>query len=226
MPTSQFLSFVKSKGATPTGYLAALLICAIYTEQMPARAKTKPIGVNIPVDLRKHFRSETARNFFGLADVIYRFDGGPVDFEKVLASVQKQLKDQTVPSELAARMNYTMSVQRNIFARAAPLALKNLVLRAAYMKAERTTTCAISNLGRVTMPELFDKYIEGFSVLLNQTPVHRVKASVCSYQENFQLCFTASIAETRVQRYCFRHLAEQGIDVTITCNGVDDDEIL
>jgi hypothetical protein len=117
-------------------------------------------------------------------------------------------------------------VQRNIFARAVPLALNNLVLRAAYKKAEHTTTCALSNMGRVVMPELFDEYIEGFSCLLNPTPIHRVKATVCSYRENFQLTFTASIAETRVQRYCFRHLAAQGVDVTITCNGVDDDEIL
>jgi hypothetical protein len=100
------------------------------------------------------------------------------------------------------------------------------VLRAAYHKAEHTTTCAISNLGRVTMPEICDTYIEGFSALLNPTPIHRVKAAVCSYGETFRIDFTASIAETKIQRYCFRHLAGQGIDITITCNGVDDNEIL
>lgn len=226
MPTRQFLDFVKSKGVTATAYLAALMICAIYSELMPARSRRRPIGINLPVDLRNHFSSETARNFFNVVDITYNFEGNPADFDAVLMSVSEQLKQKLDTEELLARMNYTTGVQRNIFARIAPLGLKNLVLRTAYNKAEHTTTCALSNLGRITMPEPFDRYIENFSCLLNPTPIHKVKATVNSFGDKFLVNFTSCIAETKVQRYVFRHLASNGMDITITCNGVDDDEIL
>lgn len=224
--TKAILALAKSKGVSVTAYLAALMLCAVYHELMPARARKKPIGINIPVDLRNHFPSETARNFFSVVEVTYNFQGQAADFDAALKSVAEQLAEKLQPDALAGRMNYTMSVQRNVFARAAPLILKNLVLRAAYHQGERATTCALSNVGRVTMPEPFGEYIENFSALLNPTPIHRLKATLVSYGDHFLITFTSSIAETRAQKYCFRSLAQNGVDVLITSNGVDDDEIL
>lgn len=224
--TGQLLALVKSRGVSATAYLTALLICAIYTELMPARARAKPIGVTVPVDLRRHFPSETARNFFSVTDITYRFDGGPADFDAVLESVSGQLTEKLKPEALAGRINYTTGVQKNIFARAVPLILKNAVLSAAYSRSEHATTCAISNMGRITMPAPFNEFIETFHCLLNPTPIHRVKACICSFDDKFMINFSACIAETQAQRYFFRHLAARGVDICITCNGVDEDEIL
>lgn len=224
--TSQLLALAKSRGVSATAYLTALLICAIYTELMPARSRRRPIGVTVPVDLRRHFPSETARNFFSVTDISYTFDGAPADFDTVLADVTRQLGEKLKPEALAGRINYTTGVQKNIFARAVPLILKNTVLRAAYSRSEHATTCAISNVGRIAMPSAFDEFIETFHCLLNPTPIHRVKACICSYGDKFMINFSSCIAETQAQRYFFRHLAAAGVDVVITCNGVDEDEIL
>lgn len=226
LPTKQMLALAKSRGVTVTAYLTALLICAIYTELMPVRARHKPIGVTVPVDLRQHFRSETARNFFGVTDATYNFSSGPADFDAVLESVAGQLREKLQPQVLAGRMNYTMGVQKNIFARAVPLVLKNMVLRAAYNRSEHATSCAVSNMGRITMPEEFAALIDGFSCLLNPTPIHRVKACICSFDDRFVINFTSCIAEAKAQRYFFRHLAVNGVEVCITSNGGDEDEIL
>lgn len=226
VPTKKMIALAKSHGVTVTAYLTSLLICAIYTELMPARARNKPIGVTVPVDLRNHFSSESARNFFSVVNATYTFDGSQADFDAVLSAVSAQLTEKLRPEVLAGRMNYTMGVQKNIFARAVPLALKNMVLRAAYHQSEHATTCALSNLGRITMPEEFSELIEGFSCLLNPTPIHRVKACICSFNDRFVINFTSCIAEAKVQRYFFRHLAQHGIDVCITSNGGDGDEIL
>lgn len=229
MPTKQILALSKSKGATLTEFVTALMICAIYVETMPVRARKKPIGVIVPVDLRNHFPSETTRNFFGVVDVSYNFNGEPFceeHFEQVLQSVSKELREKVQPAALAGRMNYTMSVQKNVFARAVPLVLKNFVLRAAYNKSERATTSVISNLGRITMPSGFEQFIAHFGSLLNPTPIHRVKACLCSYNDQFIINFTSCLAETKIQKYFFRYLSANGVEVCITSNGVDDDEIL
>ncbi len=226
VPTKQMLSLAKANGATATAYLTALLICAIYRGLMPKRALNRPIGVTIPVDLRGHFSSETSRNFFGVVDIRYSFAGKTFDFADVLQNVSAQLAEKIKPEALSKRMNYTMSAQKNIFARFTPLVLKNLVLGVVYRRSERATTTALSNLGRIVMPEEFTPYIYGFSCLLNPTPIHRVKLCISSFGDNFVMNFTSCIAETKAEKYFFRHLAENGVDVTITSNGACDDEVL
>ena len=219
MSATQLLALARAKGVSITTYLCALMICSIYTGIMPKRAAKKMIAVNVPVDLRGHFASESARNFFGVVEVGYNFNGEAVDFDAVLESAARQLTRWVTPDALAKRIGYTMSVQSNFLTGITPLGLKNLILRAAYHRVERATTCAISNLGRITMPAVFTPYISGFHCLLNPTSLHRVKACVASFGDNLTLNFTSCIEETQIQRHFLRHLAEQGVDITIACNG-------
>ncbi|GHU80530.1 hypothetical protein FACS1894191_6000 [Clostridia bacterium] len=226
MSAKDILALSRANGVTITAYLSALMICSIYDGLVPRRASRRPIGVNIPVDLRGHFKSESARNFFSVIDVSYNFGGGPAVFADVLKSVSGQLAEKLSPELLAKRMNYNMSVQKNVFAGVTPLALKNLILRAAYRKGEASTTCALSNLGRITMPESLAGYVHSFHCLLNPTLPHKLKACICSYGDRFVINMTSCIAETKAQTSFIRHLAAQGVDITITCNGAYENEIL
>ena len=219
MPVKAILDLARANKVSLTSYLCALMICSIYTGFMPKRATKKTIAVNVPVDLRGHFASESARNFFGVVEVGYNFNGGEADFDAVLESVSTQLTQWVNADALAKRMGYTMSVQNNIFTGITPLFLKNLILKGAYHRSERATTCAISNLGRITMPEVFVPYIHSFHCLLNPTSLHRVKATVTSFGDILTLNFTSCIEETQIQRHFLRHLTQQGVDITITCNG-------
>jgi len=226
LSTAAMLALAKTKGATITAYLAALMICAIYHENMPGRAAGRNIGVTVPVDLRGHFTSETSRNFFCVVDVEYNFAQQGGDFDQVLESVSLQLRDKISRTMLSQRMNYNMSVQKNILTRFTPLVLKNAILRAAYHKAETTTSCALSNLGRITMPKPFDEFVDYFFCMLNPTRLHRWKACVNSYGDKFIINFTSCIAETRLHKYFVRHLTAAGLEVSITCNGGAVNEVL
>lgn len=226
MPTSQILSLCKGMDATVTAYLAALLILSIYGGLMPRRAVSRPIGLTVPVDLRGHFVSESSRNFFSVVEVSYNFSQQPEDFVSVLRSVSEQLREKVQPAALSARMGYNVSVRENVFARFTPLLLKNLILRGAYHKVETATTSALSNLGRISLPEQYAQYVNRFICLLNPTPLHRLKACVCSYGEEFVIAFTSCIAETKAQKLFIRHLTENGVEVRLYCNGVMDDEVL
>ena len=57
-------------GVSLTSYLIAAILCAI-RDVMPSRARNRAIRVDIPVDLRAFFRSETVRNFYGMTYVAY-----------------------------------------------------------------------------------------------------------------------------------------------------------
>jgi len=226
--TKGLLALAKQKGVTITSYLAALLLLSIYHELMPRRALGKTVGVTVPVDLRGHFTSRSTRNFFSVVGVGYQFSQLPQEnqLDAVLASVSQQLTHHTRSDALAQRINYTMGIQKHPAARFTPLFIKNMVLKAAYQKAEACTTCALSNLGRITMPDCFDPYIDRFTCLLNPTSHHRLKLAVCSYGDQLTLSFSSVIVETGAQTWFLRYLAEQGLDVVITCNGGYDHEIL
>lgn len=226
VPTRAFLTLAKSKGTTITAYLATLMLLSIYHQLMPRRAASRTISVTVPVDLRGHFASHSSRNFFSVVSVDYNFSKEPDDLEAVLESVNRQLKEATQSEALAGRINYTMGVQKNPATRFTPLILKNIILRGAYHKAEASNTCALSNMGRITMPECFDPYIDRFTCMLNPTAQHRLKLALCSYQDALTLSFTSCIAETGAHTWIIRHLTENGLEVTLTCNGGYDDEIL
>ena len=226
MSTEKLLALAKENGASITAYISTLVLFAIYHELMPRRQQHRDIGITVPVDLRRFFPSMTARNFFTVVDVRYNFSKNPADFNTVLASVKEQLAQKLVAEDLARTFSFNMSMQRNILSRTIPLALKNVILKAVYNRAEKCTSCAISNLGRVKMPLELQDYIERFSFFLNPTPIHRLKLCMGSFGEEFVINFTSCIEESGAQRYILRHLAAKGIDITITTNGGDDDEAL
>lgn len=73
---SQTLQTAHQCGVSLTSYLIAAILCAI-RDVMPSRARNHPIRVDIPVDLRAFFKSETVRNFYGMTYVAYT----PADIE-------------------------------------------------------------------------------------------------------------------------------------------------
>ena len=226
VPTKDLLALAKRNNASLTAYLATLMLLAIYHELMPRRLQGRDIGITVPVDLRRFFPSMTARNFFTVVDIRYNFSKGPTDFDTVLSSVKKQLAAKLVAEELARAFSFNMSMQKNILSRSIPLALKNVILKAAYIRAEKCTSCAISNLGSIKMPVELSPYIERFSCFLNPTPIHRLKICMCSYEDEMVMNFTSCIEESSAQRYMLRHLAAEGISTIITTNGSDISEAL
>ena len=67
---SKVLGAAHQCGVSLTSYLIAAILCAI-RDVMPSRARNRAIRVDIPVDLRAFFKSETVRNFYGMTYVAY-----------------------------------------------------------------------------------------------------------------------------------------------------------
>ena len=226
MSTRDMLALAKRNNASLTAYITTLTLLAIYHELMPRRLHNRDIGITVPVDLRRFFPSMTARNFFTVVDIRYNFAKSPSDFNSVLTSIKEQLAQKLVAEDLARAFSFNMSMQKNILSRFIPLALKNLILKIAYNRAEKCTTCAISNLGQIKMPSELHGHINRFSCFLNPTSIHRLKLCLCSFEDEFVINFTSCIEETGAQRYILQHLAAEGIEVIVTTNGGDNSETL
>ena len=220
MPVAQVLALAKQSGVTLTAYLSALVISAIYHENMPARQRKHPIKINIPVNLRNHFPSITSRNFFSCIDASFDFSQGEPPFEELLHAVNKQLKEQLNREDLSERINYQVATERNVAIRFIPLFLKNIGLRIAYNKGEVVYSAALSNLGRIQMPEYLMPYLRGATLVMSPSKHQAVKIGVSSFGDTLSVTFSASIAQPDIARHFFRSLAGQGVEITLTTNAV------
>lgn len=221
LPSSQVLALAKSKGATLSEYLCTVLFLAIH-EGMTVQDTKKPVVLTVPVNLRRFFPSQSARNFFGVVNIGHRFSG-PEDFDTVLECVKALFADALLPETLEGRMNRLSALEHNLAGKVVPLSLKNMVLRVANMFANREITAAFSNVGRVTMPPEVADYIDRFDIFCSTA---RLQVCLCSYGERLVISFTSPFVSSDVQRCFFRHFTQLGIPVEITATlpGLDQEE--
>lgn len=199
---------------TLTVFLTAVYIKSL-SDEMPLLSRRKPIVINIPVNLRPYFPSETAKNFFGMISVKYNIFEMGADLQSIIDHVSRSFKEQLTKEELAVRMNSLASLEHNPVAKIAPLPLKDFVLRRARHLSLKSETSVISNVGRIKMPEEFKEHISRFSVFVS---TQNLQLNICSYEDSLQMGFTSCFVSADVQRNFFRALTEQGIEVTVRSN--------
>ena len=218
LDTGGLLKLVKSKNITVTSYIAAALAFSIY-KAAPTRGVSAPMRLNIPVNLRRFFESETQRNFFTFVTVDIELHNKSYTFEEMLGLVAGQKERKVKPEYFMPRINYFIEAERNIFARVTPLFIKNLALRLIYRQSgDETFTCSLSNLGKITPFASGEQQIDRYDFLLGVSKKNHMNCAVCSYLDRFVVSFTKSDYDTDVEKYFFRFLSGQGLKVILEQN--------
>lgn len=194
-----------------TVFLTALLISAIH-EEMSLQDEKQPVVIMVPVNLRQFFPSETTKNFFSLIDISYDFSRGTKEFSHIIETVNHAFKEKLTPAVLSAKMNRFAAMERNFFAKIAPLPLKDLSLKCARHIENLHETAVISNLGRVSMPPELCPYIDSFGVLASTLGL---QLCMCSFGDKLQIGFTSAFISTEVQKNFIRALTSQGVEAVV-----------
>ena len=219
MSAGALLDAAHAKQVTLTAYLAACLIAAI-GEDIPLRARKKPVVLDIPVNLRNYFASDSVRNFFTPIYVSYDFSRRDGSFDDILATVTETFSRELDRDKLAERFCGFLAFEENPIARIIPLHLKDIVMRAVYHRSISAYTATLSNIGIVRMPETFASHIRGIHVC-NAT--NKLQACVCSFGGQISISLTSCFTDTAVQRRLFRCLRELDEGLVIETNLLDDD---
>lgn len=112
-------------------------------------------------------------------------------------------------------------MEHNVFARAVPLYLKDLGLKAAYHYAMRRETAGLSNIGIVSMPQELAPYIRSFDIC---SGTNNLQVCVCSFQNRLSISFSSPFVSAEIQRRFFRALTDLGEEIEITASPADDEE--
>lgn len=219
MPVKQTLQLAKSYNTTLTVLLTAMMLIS-FAEEIPLRQKKRPVVLDVPVNLRNFFESETARNFFGVIKVGYNFSQNPGTLEDVIAHVKEVFARELTAEKLGARMAALSRAEHNFVTRAIPLVLKDPILRIANALNETHMAGSISNIGKVTMPAAAVPFIRRFDVFVS---TDKLQACVCSFGSELTVSFTSAFRSTNVQKTFFRQLTQAGIPVEIQSNKLEDD---
>jgi NRPS condensation-like uncharacterized protein len=207
IPVDAVLDLARSQDVSITALLIAAIMCAIRSE-MPRRDRHKTIRVDVPVDLRQHFESATAKNFFGLAFVSYIPGDSDEPVEVVAKKVYAQLKVVTAAEELKPRMNRMISHTKNPLFRLSPLFAKDFVLNYAARLSRRNTTTTVSNLGKIDIDERLACFIRDINILSSTLGI---KYTLCSFGNDLSIGISTVYSNPAIIRNFCRYFSAQGI---------------
>lgn len=208
-------------GVSINEYLVSVFVWSVYKECMHKMAGDKPIRVAVPVNLRPYFDSITTKNFFVMVSAEFKPEKEDYTFEEIVANVKASLESQINKENLEKLFSYNVSNEKLFIARAVPLVFKNIAMRMIYTQSALANTTTITNIGNITVDEIYQPYIEMFHACLAMSKGQHIKGCICSYGSTLVFTFSYDIADMSIQRCFFRKAAEDGIHIEIDSNGVN-----
>lgn len=222
IPVEEALESAHKYDVTLTAFMSAVTMKALLNlqkEKNPNIKKQKRIKVLIPVNLRKLFPSKTLRNFamYTIPELDPRL--GDYSFEEICKIVKHKMGLEITAKYMGGMITANVNDEKNPFVRLLPLPLKNAVMKAVFDSVGEKKSClAMSNLGRVKLPEIMAKYIQRFDFILGVQADAPYNCGMLSYGDTVYVNFIRNIKEAGLERHFFAVLQELGISASVESN--------
>lgn len=206
-----FKALCHEKQVSMTKYLAALLLWSLIQVYLDGETKEEPVAVNLPINLRAFFKSDTMANFFAVTNISFPAHRRPESFDEVLLEVSRQMDEKIVRDRLEETIASNVSKEKKWYVRITPLALKHLITGMIFAKNTKGYTLTLSNLGPVAVEEPFQEKIEDFHVVIGVSPRQPLKCGVMAFGDTVDLTFASVKADRRFPDYVYSWLEREGI---------------
>ena len=218
VPAGRVIAEAKAHGVSVGVFTVSVYIAAVIDE-MAVKDKIHPVVVSVPVDLRRYFPSETARNFFGVINIAFL----PADYDGSLESIFKKVKEsfreQLEPEQVSRVMNSYENLEHNIAIKMVPLIFKDMVTGRLNDQAASGVTSTVSNLGVIRMPEETEPYIEKFCTFMT-APSEQI--CVVSFRDKMVFGEVSPYKTHEVMLHFFRRLTKMNIPVELATNDYEE----
>lgn len=201
-----------------TKYLAAVMIWSIWKEYLGGKPHERPIALNLPVNLRAFFGSETMANFFAVTIIGYLFKKPDMDFDTLLGIISRQMDRKIDKKRLEESISYNVSNEKKWYLRAIPLVIKKPALAWMFRMKDQSYTMTLSNIGLIRMEPEYASEIENFQVMIGVSRRQPLKCAVCAFGSEVVITFTSVFSDSRLQKRFFRKLRADGIRVRFEGN--------
>lgn len=209
----------KSYGVTVTEFFAAMLMDIHFQKQKREKKKQREVSVQIPVNLRKFFPTNTLRNFVLCLRVKMNPNMGDYTFEEILRLVSLQLRLVNEEKTVNSMMTQNLKIEKNPFAKFFPLFIKNLSVAITFLlTGEQTTTALLSNIGPVKIPDEMKEHIEKYIFFTGPGKLNGARCGVITLDDKLVFTFSNCYEETDIEREFFTRLVKMGVRVKIESN--------
>ncbi len=222
IPADSLLKRCRELGVTVTAFLASVMIytlIALQKRKVKDVDRRRPVRVQIPVNLRKLFPSQTVRNFVMVANVGVDPRMGDYGFEEILGIVTRQMALYVTPKYMQAAFTANVNDEKLFIIKLVPLFIKNIVMKTVFDRVGESQGCiTISNLGRIELPEEAKKYVKSFDFILGPQAKSPHNCAVCTYGNELRINFIRRSESPELEREFFRNLVRLGIHTTVESN--------
>src|SRR5699024_1158812 len=181
------------------------------------------ISISIPINLRQFFPSTSARNFFSTMTLSYTFNKDQShSLTDVCEHLNQEFKEEMNKESIEKRLINLIKFEYNPFIRILLRPIKDFILRMVNRMNNRSITLAMSNLGRVKLPDEISAHIQQFYFY---TSVIRPQFCMISYQNKLTVSFTSPFLDMDIYRQFIENLSSLGIEVTADVNSVTESEL-
>ncbi|MGO1570493.1 MAG: alcohol acetyltransferase [Canibacter sp.] len=221
MPVADVLALARAEGVSLTMYLTALFFESV-RKTSGGLGKATTLSASVPVNLRQFFPSQSPRNFFATVRVQHTYGDNVDDLGTIARGLERQFRPRASRAALDKKLRRFIRFERMPALRVVPRPLKDVLLRFINWVNNRGLTIAVSNLGRVVLPETIDARV-------SRTTFHvsAVRPQMCaiSHAGFLTVTFTSPFVETHHIREFARMLTSQDISVTVSAARVTETEL-
>ena len=223
VPVKPALEKAHEYGVSLTVFLCAVMMQAIQKmqlERQPDSRWRKPIRIQLPVNLRNIFPSNSLRNFalYVTPEIDPRL--GEFTFEEICSAIHHRMGLEINPKYMSTRIAANVASERIMAVKLMPLFIKNIVMKAVFHAVgERKSCLSISNLGRITLPDVMLPYVERMDFILGTQNTAPHNCGVLSFKDTLYINFIRNVRESELEARFYQVLQEMGIPVQAESNG-------
>lgn len=223
VPVAQALEKAHEYGVSLTVFLSAVLIQAIQQMQLsrqPDARWRKPIRIQIPVNLRSVFPSQSLRNFalYVTPEIDPRL--GEFTFQEICNAIHHRMGLEINPKYMSTKIATNVASERILAVKLMPLFIKNIVMKAVFKAVgERKSCLSLSNLGKITLPAEMTPYVERMDFILGVQATAPHNCGVLSFGDTLYINFIRNVRESELEaRFC-QVLRDFDLPVQVESNG-------
>ena len=210
MEASQLRQAAKSHAATVTVYLLALMFIAgkAATDELEGEQ-----SIQVPVNMRKFYPSNTVRNFSLYCGVRLPVDM-ITDIDSMTEEISRQLESKGSKEAMNRMLTGTERLVNSL--RFVPLAVKQPVARLIYgFLGDKIFTNTLSNLGAVQLPDWMAREIEAMDFVLGTAISNRAGCSLVTVKDTAMLSIAKLTADPSFEEKLYELLSRDGVEVKV-----------
>ena len=222
IPVKEALDMAHRYNVTLTTFFSAVTMLALLNlqkEKNPNVKKQKLIKLLIPINLRQLFPSKTLRNFamYTIPEIDPRL--GEYSLEEICKLVHHKMGLECTAKHMSSVIATNVHDEQNPLVRLIPLPLKNIVMKAIFDSVgERKSCLSLSNLGKITLPDIMASYIQRFDFILGVQAAAPYNCGMLSYKDTLYINFIRDIKEAELERHFHAVLQQLALPVTVESN--------